>query len=50
MMTGRGTTMLNLSGAEAEQFIKKFQSTTAWLYHGAGAAKVDPATLGIPKP
>jgi hypothetical protein len=50
MMTGRGTTMLNLSGAEAEKFINKFQSTTAWLYHGAGAAKVDPATLGIPTP
>ena len=50
MMTGRGTTMLNISGAEAEKFIKKFQSTTAWLYQGAGAAKVDPATLGIPKP
>ncbi len=50
MMEGRGTTMLNLSGPEAEKFIKKFQSTTAWLYQGAGAAKVDPATLGIPKP
>lgn len=50
LMTGRGTTMLNISGAEAEAFIKKFQSTTAWLYQGAGAAKVDPATLGIPKP
>lgn len=50
LMTGRGTTMLNISGAEAEAFIKKFQSTTAWLYQSAGAAKVDPATLGIPKP
>lgn len=50
MMQGRGTTVLNISGAEAEAFIKKFQSTTAWLYQGAGAAKVDPATLGIPKP
>lgn len=50
LMTSRGTTMLNISGAEAEAFIKKFQSTTAWLYQSAGAAKVDPATLGIPKP
>ena len=50
LMEGRGTTMLNISGAEAEAFIKKFQSTTAWLYQGAGAAKVDPAKLGIPKP
>ena len=50
MMQGRGTTMLNISGAEAEAFIKKWQSTTAWLYQGAGTAKVDPGTLGIAKP
>lgn len=50
MMQDRGTTMLNISGAEAEAFIKKFQSTTAWLYQGAGAAKKNPADLGIPKP
>ncbi|MCW5652638.1 tripartite tricarboxylate transporter substrate binding protein [Hydrogenophaga sp.] len=50
LMEGRGTTMLNIGGAEAEAFIRKWQSTTAWLYQGAGTAKVDPATLGIPKP
>ncbi len=50
MMEGRGTTMLNIGGAEAEKFIKKWQSTTAWLYQNAGTAKVDPATLGIAKP
>jgi tripartite-type tricarboxylate transporter receptor subunit TctC len=50
MMEGRGTTMLNIGGAEAEKFIKKWQSTTAWLYQDAGTAKVDPATLGIARP
>lgn len=50
LMEGRGTTMLNIGGAEAERFIKKWQSTTAWLYQNAGTAKVDPATLGIAKP
>lgn len=50
LMEGRGTTMLNLSGAEADAFIRKWQSTTAWLYQTAGTAKVDPATLGIAKP
>jgi tripartite-type tricarboxylate transporter receptor subunit TctC len=50
MMTGRGTTMLNISGAEAETFIRKFQSTTAWLYQGAGVAKKNPEELGIAKP
>jgi tripartite-type tricarboxylate transporter receptor subunit TctC len=50
LLEGRGNTMLNISGAEAEAFIRRFQSTTAWLYHAAGAAKKDPAELGIPKP
>ncbi len=50
IMEGRGTTMLNIGGAEAEKFIKKWQSTTAWLYQDAGTAKVDPATLGIARP
>lgn len=50
LMEGRGTTILNIGGAEAQAFISKWQSTTAWLYKDAGAAKVDPATLGIPKP
>lgn len=50
LMEGRGTTMLNISGDEATKFIKKWQSVTAWLYHDAGVAKKDPATLGIPKP
>jgi len=50
MMEGRGTTMMNIGGAEAETFIKKWQSTTAWLYQEAGTAKVNPATLGIAKP
>ena len=50
MMTSRGTTMLNISGAEAEKFIQKWQSTTAWLYQGAGVAKKNPAELGIAKP
>jgi tripartite-type tricarboxylate transporter receptor subunit TctC len=50
LMEDRGTTMLNISGVEAEKFIKKWQSTTAWLYQDSGTAKVDPATLGIAKP
>ena len=49
-MANRGTTILNLSGAEAEKFIKKWQSTTAWLYQGAGVAKKNPAELGIARP
>ncbi len=42
LMEGRGTTMLNLSGAEAEAFIRKWRSTTAWLYQDAGVAQEGP--------
>lgn len=47
---GRGLRVLNLSGQPAEDFLNKWQSTTAWLYDSVGAAKTSPADLGIPKP
>ncbi|WP_110691064.1 tripartite tricarboxylate transporter substrate binding protein [Salinicola endophyticus] len=41
---------LNLQGAEAEQFLKRWQSVTAWALEKAGSAKVSPESVGIPKP
>ncbi len=41
---------MNISGDEADTFLKKWQSVTSWMYEYAGAAKVSPASLGIPKP
>ena len=41
---------MNISGAEADAFLNKWQSVTDWMYEYAGAAKVSPAKLGIPKP
>lgn len=49
-MKDRGNVMMNISGAEAEAFLKKWQSVTSWTYQEVGVAKVDPATLGIAKP
>ncbi|MDD2882445.1 MAG: tripartite tricarboxylate transporter substrate binding protein [Rhodoferax sp.] len=49
-MKDRGNVMMNISGAEAEAFLKKWQSVTSWTYQDVGVAKVDPATLGIAKP
>lgn len=45
-----GAGSLNLSGQEAEQFLKRWQSVTAWSIHQAGGAKVSPADLGISQP
>lgn len=45
-----GTVSMNISGDEADKFLKKWQSTTNWMYEYAGATEVSPADLGIPKP
>ena len=50
LMADRGTIMMNISGAEAEAFMTKWQSVTSWLLHDVGAAKISPEKFGIPKP
>ncbi len=42
--------LMNISGTEASDYAKKWQSVTTWLLHDAGATKVSPADLNIPKP
>ncbi len=42
--------LMNISGAEASEYVKKWQSITTWLLHSADATKVSPAEFGIPKP
>ncbi len=50
LMKDRGNVVMNISGAEADTFLKKWQSVTAWVLQDAGAAKVSPESLHIPKP
>ncbi|WP_341645504.1 Bug family tripartite tricarboxylate transporter substrate binding protein [Thauera sp. SDU_THAU2] len=50
LVESRGNSILNISGDEADDYIKRWQSITAWVYHDVGAAKKDPAELGIPRP
>ncbi|PXX95102.1 tripartite tricarboxylate transporter substrate binding protein [Halomonas sp. LBP4] len=45
-----GATSLNLQGDEAESFLSRWQSVTAWAMEDAGSAKVSPERLGIPRP
>jgi tripartite-type tricarboxylate transporter receptor subunit TctC len=45
-----GSIYMGISGAEAEQFLKKWQSVTTWLLQDAGATKFSPDKFGIPKP
>ena len=50
LMTDRGNILMNISGDEADAFLKRWQSVTAWLLQDAGAAKVSPEEFGIPRP
>ncbi len=38
------------TGAEAVQFLEKFESTASWLIYNAGGAKKSPADFNIPEP
>ncbi|MEW9673007.1 tripartite tricarboxylate transporter substrate binding protein [Ammoniphilus sp. 3BR4] len=44
-----GAVSVGLSGDEAIKYWQEWQSTTAWLLHDTGEAKVSPAELNIPK-
>lgn len=50
LMANRGNVIMNISGAEAEDFLVKWQQVTAWALQDTGAAKVNPETIGIPRP
>ncbi|MEO9899708.1 tripartite tricarboxylate transporter substrate binding protein [Nisaea sp.] len=50
LMANRGNVVMNISGSEAEAFLKKWQQVTVWALQDTGAAKVDPASLGIKRP
>jgi tripartite-type tricarboxylate transporter receptor subunit TctC len=50
LIESRGFKMMNISGKEAEDFLKKWQSVTSWIVFEAGIAKHSPADFNIAKP
>jgi tripartite-type tricarboxylate transporter receptor subunit TctC len=50
LMDERGFVQMNISGAEAEEFLNRWQSVTSWLVFDGGIAKTSPEEFGIPKP
>jgi tripartite-type tricarboxylate transporter receptor subunit TctC len=50
LMQNKGNVLMDLSGEEASDFLKKWQQVTAWVLQDTGAAKVNPEELGIPRP
>jgi tripartite-type tricarboxylate transporter receptor subunit TctC len=45
-----GLTTMGISGQEAKEFVKAWQSQMAWLIFDSGGAKESPDKFGIPKP
>lgn len=45
-----GAIPMNISGQEADEFLRKWQSVTTWLLHDAGATKRSPVDFEIPRP
>ena len=50
LMDNRGFTMMGISGAEATEFLSKWQQGTAWLLQDAGLTKASPEDFGIKRP
>jgi tripartite-type tricarboxylate transporter receptor subunit TctC len=50
LIDDRGFKMMNIAGAEADKFLRAWQSNTSWIVHEAGIAKKSPAEFNIPKP
>ncbi len=50
LMSNRGNIVMNISGDEADKFLKQWQKVTVWVLHDSKATKVSPETLGISRP
>lgn len=50
LMEGRGNIVMNISGAEADAFLSKWQQVTTWVLQDTAAAKISPEELGIARP
>ncbi len=50
LMANRGNVMMNISGYEADAFLKNWQSVTTWVLQDGGATKRSPEEFGIPRP
>jgi tripartite-type tricarboxylate transporter receptor subunit TctC len=50
LMERSGYVLMNISGEEADVFLRRWQSVTTWLLHEAGATRRSPEEFGIPRP
>jgi len=50
LVDSKGCFMLNISGSEAVDYLKKYRSTTSWLLYDSGVTETSPEKFNIEKP
>lgn len=47
LVASKGCFVMNMTGDEAVDYLKKYRSTTSYMLYDSGVAAIDPATVGI---
>lgn len=50
LVAAKGCFILDMSGDEAVEYLKKYRSTTSWLLYDSGVTEISPEQFGIEKP
>lgn len=50
LVSAKGCSILDISGDEAVEYLKKYRSTTSWLLYDSGVTDISPEEFGIEKP
>ena len=47
LVTSKGCFVMNMTGDEAVEYLKKYRATTSYMLYDSGVAAIDPASVGI---
>ena len=47
LVASKGCFVMNMTGDEAVEYLKKYRSTTSYMLYDSGVASIDPASVGI---
>ena len=49
LVASKGCFVMNMTGDEAVEYLKKYRATTSYMLYDSGVATIDPASVGIEK-
>ena len=47
LVASKGCFVMNMTGDEAVEYLKKYRATTSYMLYDSGVATIDPASVGI---